>query len=62
VQKLAIETDGKANHTSPKDKAHDRRKDKYLRANGWRVLRFTGRRIYRNMSGILKRIESEISK
>ncbi|RKL69146.1 hypothetical protein CR203_03700 [Salipaludibacillus neizhouensis] len=61
-QKLAIETDGKANHTSPKDKARDRRKDKYLQEHGWRVLRFTGTRIHRDMKGILRRIESELQK
>jgi very-short-patch-repair endonuclease len=54
---LAIECDGKAYHSTPKQKAHDKRKDKYLRANGWTVLRFTGSRIHRDMKGILKRID-----
>jgi very-short-patch-repair endonuclease len=45
--KIAIECDGKAYHSTPEQKTHDRRKDAYLRKNGWRVLRFSGRMIYR---------------
>ncbi|WP_257009461.1 endonuclease domain-containing protein [Bacillus sp. 7884-1] len=43
--RIAIECDGKAYHSSPKAKARDRRKDKYLKENGWQVLRFSGRQI-----------------
>lgn len=57
--RIAIECDGEAYHSSPKQKAHDRRKNAYLKANGWKVLRFTGKRIYKDMPGILKRIEKE---
>ncbi|WP_183040922.1 DUF559 domain-containing protein [Salipaludibacillus neizhouensis] len=38
---MTIETDGKANHTAPKDKTNDRQKDAYLKGHGWKVLRFT---------------------
>lgn len=60
--KIAIECDGKASHTAPSDKARDRRKDAFLRRNGWRVLRFSGRRIYRDLRGILTRIDKELGK
>jgi very-short-patch-repair endonuclease len=54
--KLAIECDGKAYHSSPKQKAHDRKKNAYLRKNGWKVLRFSGRQIYRDTPKIIKKI------
>ncbi|WP_078430996.1 endonuclease domain-containing protein [Alkalihalobacterium alkalinitrilicum] len=57
--RIAIECDGEAYHSTPQQKAHDRRKNEYLRANGWKVLRFSGKRIYKDMRGILKRIEKE---
>jgi very-short-patch-repair endonuclease len=60
--KIAIECDGKAYHTAPGDKARDRKKDEFLRRNGWRVIRFSGRRIYRDMRGIITRIDKELGK
>lgn len=57
--KLAIECDGKAYHSSPAQKAHDRRKNAFLRKNGWRVLRFSGRQINRELSKVLYRIKKE---
>lgn len=59
--KIAIECDGKAYHSTPEQKAHDRRKDAYLRKNGWKVLRFTGRMINRNLAKVIARIEKEVS-
>lgn len=55
---LAIECDGKAYHSSPSQKARDRRKDVYLNANGWNVRRFTGSEINRNLKKVLNEIES----
>jgi very-short-patch-repair endonuclease len=60
--RIAIECDGKAYHSTPKAKARDRRKDKYLKDNGWRVLRFSGRMITRDLGKVLQRIETEIPK
>ena len=59
---IAIECDGKAYHSSPKQKAHDRRKNAYLKSNGWRVLRFSGSRINRKLNEVLAKIESEAIK
>ncbi|MED1202552.1 endonuclease domain-containing protein [Heyndrickxia acidicola] len=53
---LAIECDGKEFHSSPEQKLHDRKKDAYLRKHGWKVIRFTGRQINRDMPKILTRI------
>ncbi|MBF0706785.1 DUF559 domain-containing protein (plasmid) [Alkalihalobacillus hwajinpoensis] len=55
--KLAIECDGKEYHSFPHQKENDRRKDKYLRSEGWKVLRFTGRQINRNINAVLFKIE-----
>lgn len=55
--RIAIECDGKAFHSSPEQKAHDRRKNAYLRKNGWTVLRFSGRMISRDLGKVLQRIQ-----
>jgi very-short-patch-repair endonuclease len=60
--KIAIEADGKAYHSTPAQKAHDRRKNAYLRENGWRVLRFSGRQINRELGPVLARIKVEATK
>jgi len=60
--RIAIECDGAAYHSSPKQKSHDRKKDQYLRKNGYTVLRFTGRQINGNMKQVLKRIDRTVSK
>jgi very-short-patch-repair endonuclease len=60
--KIAIEADGKAYHSTPAQKAHDRRKNAYLRENGWRVLRFSGRQINRELGRVLARIKVEATK
>lgn len=56
-QKICIEADGKAYHSSPKQKAHDRKRDAYLKDKGWTVLRFTGRSIYRDLPGVVKKVK-----
>ena len=58
--KIALECDGKDFHTSLIDKARDRRKDAYLRSNGWVVIRFTGSRINKDLNGILNQINNVI--
>ena len=55
--RLAIECDGKAYHSSPEQKAHDQRKNRYLKKHGWKVLRFTGKAINGNMKSVIARIE-----
>lgn len=59
--KIAVECDGKAYHSSPKQKQHDRKKDKFLKENGYIVLRFSGRDIYRRQHYILRKIKENIS-
>jgi very-short-patch-repair endonuclease len=59
-QMIAIECDGKAYHSTPKQKAHDRKKDKFLQSKGWTVLRFTGSRIHRDLSGVVRKISVNV--
>lgn len=57
---LAIECDGKAYHSTPEQKRHDRRKDNYLRKHGWSVMRFKGSQINGQMPKVIARIERKI--
>ncbi|WP_145523302.1 endonuclease domain-containing protein [Virgibacillus sp. SK37] len=59
-QLIAIECDGKAYHSTPKQKAHDRRKDKFLRDRGWIVLRFSGNKIHRDLPDVVRRIKENL--
>ncbi|WP_337020097.1 endonuclease domain-containing protein [Oceanobacillus massiliensis] len=54
---IAIECDGKAYHSTPKQKAHDRKKDKFLQERGWTVLRFSGSKIHRDLPDVVRRIK-----
>ncbi len=47
--KIAIEADGHEFHERTKDQAErDKRRDRYLQSDGWKVLRFTGSEIHRD--------------
>lgn len=59
-QMVAIECDGKAYHSSPKQKAHDRKKDKYLKDRGWTVLRFSGSKIHRDLPSVIRKISESV--
>ncbi len=58
--RVAIECDGKAFHSSPQQKAHDRRKNAYLRRHGWKVLRFSGQAINRDLNKVLNTIKQHV--
>lgn len=48
--RVAVECDGHEWHDRTKEQAeHDRKRDRYLQREGWRVMRFTGREIVRNV-------------
>ncbi|MCQ6282130.1 endonuclease domain-containing protein [Bacillus sp. EB600] len=58
--RIAIECDGKAYHSSPEQKAHDKKKNAYLKRNGWQVMRFSGSQITSDLGKVLQRIEEKI--
>lgn len=45
---VAVEIDGRSNHSKPEDLKHDRERQAKLESWGWRVLRFTGSEVYRD--------------
>lgn len=55
-RKLIVETDGQNYHASVEQRTHDAARDRFLSAQGWRVLRFTGTEIKRNVSGCVNEI------
>lgn len=56
--RLAIEIDGHEFHEKTKEQAaHDKKRDRALQAAGWRVLRFTGSEVYRDVDACLDEID-----
>src|SRR5215475_11684640 len=49
---LIVEVDG-GTHSTPAERAHDRRRDMYLRSRGWRVFRVTNDDVYRRLDEVL---------
>ncbi|TCS96812.1 endonuclease domain-containing protein [Hazenella coriacea] len=58
--KIAIETDGKAYHSSYKQKKHNRGKTQYLEGLGWTVLRFSGSQVNGKMGLVIFQIEKAV--
>ena len=58
--KLAIETDGHQFHSSIEQKAKDKRKDNYLRKNGWKVIRIPGWMVFKSLPRAIRIVEDEI--
>lgn len=54
--KIAIEVDGHDYHKTKEQRTHDSRRDRFLQANGWRILRFTGTEIYRDVEQCVREI------
>ena len=57
--RCVLEADGAAFHSSPAQVRHDRKRDKYMRDNGYTVLRFSGSRIHRDLPGIVREISEK---
>ncbi len=57
--KLAIEVDGES-HAVGDGPVRDARRDGWLGAQGWRVLRFTNREVLGNLDGVLQTISSAL--
>ena len=55
ARRLVIEIDG-GQHFEPEGLVHDARRDTYLQAEGYRVLRFNNHDVMRNRSGVLAAI------
>lgn len=58
-QKLIVEVDG-ATHASDAHVLHDERRTKFLKDQGWQVLRVGNLDVYENFSGVLETIASKL--
>jgi very-short-patch-repair endonuclease len=55
AERLVIEIDG-ATHSSDEERVRDARRKAFLRAEGFRVLRFTNAEVYGNCHGVMETI------
>ena len=58
--KIDIETDGE--HWHPIGNSHDRKRNGYLKKQGWKVLRFRGKEIKKDIHTCIARINIEIKR
>jgi DNA-binding response OmpR family regulator/very-short-patch-repair endonuclease/transcription elongation factor Elf1 len=56
TSKVAIELDGHEFHSSKRQRTYDAKRDRYLQEQGWRVYRFTGTEIYRDVQGCVEEL------
>jgi very-short-patch-repair endonuclease len=61
-EKIIVEADGKQWHSTPKQKRSDKRRQRWLEKDGWKVLRFTGSEIFNNASECAEIIKREVLK
>lgn len=61
TERVIVETDGLETHETPTAFQDDRRRDQFLAAAGYRVLRITWNQIHGDTEGVLKRISSALN-
>ena len=61
-EKIDIEADGEYWHEKCKLPGEDEERDNFLKSKGWTVLRFKGKAIKNDLSGVLKNIKSTVSR
>jgi hypothetical protein len=59
--RMIVETDGRETHETPPAFQDDRRRDQFLAAAGYRVLRVTWEQIHGERAAVLERIERAVS-
>ena len=57
--RLVVEVDG-ATHGTDEERAHDARRDAFLRRNGWRVMRVQNHEVFRNLDDVLDAISRRL--
>lgn len=58
--RVVVEIDGLAWHNTPEDRAKDAARDVALGAAGYRVVRCTGREVYRDAAGCARRVYAAV--
>lgn len=54
--RLVIELDGHEFHKTKEQRTSDARRQRWIELNGWRVIRFTGTEIHKDVSGCVKQV------
>ncbi len=57
---LVIEIDGET-HGSAEEIDHDRRRDEYMKARGWTVVRFPNVEVHENVDGLIEHLTRRLS-
>jgi len=60
-ERVIVETDGRETHETPTAFQSDRRRDQFLAAAGYRVLRVTWNQIHGDTAGVLERINRSLN-
>lgn len=60
--RIAIEIDGHEFHKTKTQRTHDARRDRFLTKKKWKVIRFTGTEIYKNVEACVKEVISFVKK
>jgi len=60
-QRVVVETDGRETHETPEAFQADRRRDQFLAAAGYRVLRVTWHQIHDERAAVLDRVGRALS-
>lgn len=58
--RLIVEVDGDT-HWTPEQLAHDRRRTKYLKSEGWTVIRVNNVDVHENMDGVWRTIAAQLA-
>jgi very-short-patch-repair endonuclease len=58
--RLIVEVDG-ATHWTPEQLAHDARRTRYLKQQGWTVIRVNNTDVYENMDGVWRTIAAQLA-
>jgi very-short-patch-repair endonuclease len=58
---LAIEVDGES-HYRKSGKKHDKKRNQFLNSLNIKIIRFTNEQIFKNFDGVLKLLETEITR
>jgi very-short-patch-repair endonuclease len=60
-EKVAIEIDGHEFHKTKEQRTRDAKRERYLQAQGWRVIRFTGTEIFENVFKCVEEVKSLVN-
>ena len=58
--KLDVECDGYSWHSTPAQRAKDNKRDKWLRQNGWTIIRFYEQEVVNNIGACIKKINAAV--